>query len=293
MLSTLALLFVCALPQAPTQAADEAKARTDLAHAAQHLDELLRHADAVKDRAKAALDLARSSEAVATQADRARLAKLAADLGVQLASLHTTIETHAEAIRALRVAITPELPPAAEGTVPWFRDRMQEARKLPNHKDTKVALKALESRLDGVKGKPGAESLLGHVRYLLAEAIRAEAMQAQAKNRDQDAVLLLRDASKKLEEVLACPDATDTGEGSSLHATALGRRVEIEATLHATFDALAKRQASDASTAKRHGANAMDAFERLNKVFPEATLPDGQRVVDAARATVERLRTRR
>lgn len=295
MLHAVTFLFAMALPQAPTNAAEEAKARTELGHAVQLLDELLLHANQARDRAKAALELARSSEATANQVDRARLARLAADLGTQLASLQAALETHTEAIKTLRVRIDAEIPPSAVGSVPWFRERMQSARKLPKYSDTMQALRALESELkaDGTKSKPGAPALLGHVRYLLADAMRAEAMQAQGKNRDQEAVGLLRDASKKFDEVLGCPDSADTGEGSSLHAAALLRRIEIEAKLYSAFDALVQRQASDPSTAKRHLDNVKDALARLNKVFPDETSPDGQRVVDLARAAVERIRGQR
>lgn len=290
MIAAIAILFAAALPQDPSAPEEERKARADLAHAAHHLDELLLRADQVRDRARAAMVLTRTTEVTASQVDRARLAKLAADLTAQLSSLEASIDAHVPNIRALRAAINAEIPPPAEGSIPWFRERMDAARKLATHEETMAALRAIESELqvERVKAKPGAAALLGHVRYLLAEALRGIATQAQTRNRLSEAVDRMRDAAKKLEQVLLAPDSADTGEASSLHAAALRRRVEIEASIYLGYRAM--NQSSHDATARRHRKNAEDAFEQLKKVHGDATLSDGQRVVDAVRASVQSMR---
>ncbi|HEX6813037.1 MAG TPA: hypothetical protein VF384_15540 [Planctomycetota bacterium] len=291
MICAISLLLAVALPQAPTKGADETKARAALGQAAQQVDELLLHAERVRERARSALDLARSGEAAAKQAGREKLASLAADLGTQLESLKDSIEAHSAAIRALRADVTPEIPPPAEGSVASLRDRMHLARKLPKLADALGALRAVERELqaDDARTKPGADALLGHVRYSIAAAIQSEAMQAQSKQRSDEAVLLLRDASKKLDEVLKGADSSDTGEGSSLRAVALGRRVEVETRLYITYDEIAKRKPGDAFIAKRHRENAETAWSLLKSAYADATLPGGQRVVEATEDTVKRL----
>lgn len=286
MIAAFTILFVAAFPQNPVVAAAEAKARTDLAHAAKHIDDVLLHSQTVRDRAKAALELVRATEATAQQIDRARLAKLAADLAQQLTSLDATIQTHQESIRTLRLAIDIEIPPAEEGSMPWFRERMVAATKLPKYEQSAATLRTLETELQAPanKAKPGADALLGHLRYLLAEAIRGEADIARSKSSDTKAVGLLRDAIKKFEDVLRCADTADSGEGTSLHAAALRRRVEIEARLYIAFREVAP------PTAKRHREAAEAAFVQLNKGYPDALLPSGERFVDVVRAAVDQMR---
>jgi hypothetical protein len=292
MIRDLLLSFVSLLPQSPTGAADEAKARADLAEAARHVDDLLLHAGRARDRARTALELARATEATANQVDRARLAKLAGDLGAQLASLDVTIDTHTQAITALRTAITAELPPPAAGSAAWYRDRMRAARKLPSFDETVKVLRAIELELvAAAKGKQELAALLGHVRYLLGDAIRETGLDARSTDDRARTVMLLRDASKKFDEVLGSPDAGDTGEGSSLHAAALRRRVEIEGALYLACRTM--QQTSAAEAARTHRQNAERAFEKLRRNFAEATLPSGERVLDATRASVDRMREAR
>jgi hypothetical protein len=296
MMTVALVLLASAMPQDPAVAAAEARARTELGHAAQHVDALLLHAGQLRDRAKAAVELARASEATASQVDRTRLAKLAGDLAQQLASLDAAVETHTAAIQALRGAIAVELPPPTAGTAPWFRDRIKAARKLPDFDQTVKAMRAIEADVvaEIAKGRSELGALSGHVRYVLAEAIRETALQARSVSHDARTVSLMRDASKKFDEVLGAPDAGDTGEGSSLHAVALRRRVEIEASLFLAFRALQQQQRSrDSTTANRHRDNANRAFDTLTKVHGDATLPSGQRVVDATMASVDRIREAR
>ncbi len=287
-----ALLVLMPVPQDP--AAAEAKARADLAHAVQHVDALLRLTAEAQDRAKAAGALADATAQSATQLDRARLAKLASDLGAQLAALQQTLATQSEAIRAARIGIDAELPAAAEGTVPWFADRLRETQKFDTHKKASDALRRLEREVqaDAVRKQPGAEALLGHTRYLLAESLRQEADGLARDNATANALVLFDAASKKLDEVLKGADAADTGECSSLHALALRRQVEIEAKLYWTYQPLVPQKPDLASKANHHRRRALAALESLERVHGRATMPSGELVVDAARAAVERLRAR-
>jgi hypothetical protein len=257
----------------------------DLLDATKHIDDAMLHSQAVRDSVRAALALVRATEATAQQVDRARLAKVASDLALHLTVLDQDVETHMEAIRTLRVAINVELPPPAEGTVRWYRDRMQAATKLPTQEATIKELRAIETKLQApaTKAQQGADTLLGHTRYLLAAAMRGEAEKHTGSGkRAANAVDWLRNASEKFEQVLSSPDASDTGEGTSLHAAALGSRAVIEARLYQAFLTVTPE------TAKRHRANAERAFEHLKKAHADARLPNGERVVDATRAAVDR-----
>jgi len=292
LLAAVLALFVFALPQDPVRRAaeEEEQARSELRQAAQDIDALLLHAKKASDQAVQALARTKVSEQKATQADRARLAKLAADLTAELDALQQQLTTRSQALRELRLKIDSEVL-HEKGSVPWFKDQVQAARKLATPADTRKELRRIEEELAGKEAgaKPGAKALLGLVRFHLAEAIREDADAALEKKRQQEAVSLLRDASKKLGEVLAGPDAADTGVGSSLLAATLHRKVVIETRLFVAFDNLARQQASDRSTANGHRDNAAEAFRRLERSHAEATAPDGQRFVDLARAESQRL----
>jgi hypothetical protein len=282
-----ALLFAAlvAPQQDPASAAvAEAKARADLGHAVQHIDEVLRLATETRDRARMAQALATTTHATATQVDRARLAKLAGDLAAQLAALEQTLAAHTDTLRAMRGDLVAEAPPPAAGGVTAFREAMLAARKLPTADAAAAKLRELEQSLLGseVRNKPGAAAALGHARYLLADALR-EGAQARALG-------LFQDASKKLDEVLAGEDPSDTGEGTSLHAAALRRKVEIHGKLFLAYQAKMRAEPGLAAKAREHGDKAESAFKRLGNQFGEAMLPSGERVVDAARASIERMR---
>jgi len=287
-----ALLVLAQTPQAPVAA--ETKARADLAHAAQHVDRVPQLAGELRDRAKAAQALAEATAKTATELDRARLASLASDLGAQLATLQQTLTAQSEAIRTARLGIDAELPNAAEGTVPWFRERALATGKLPTHKDAITELRKIERDVlaDAVKKQPGGAGVASHVRYLLAEALREDA-ETQARDRDTDnAILRFADAWKKFDEVLRAADVSDTGAASSLHALALRRQVEIDARLYLTYQPLVQQKPDLASKANHHRKRAEDAFDRLQRAHGSATMPNGELVGDAARAAVDRLRAR-
>lgn len=286
---TVGMLALLQVSQDPVAA--EVKARADLLHAVQHVDELLLLASKMQDHARQAQQLASTTAQTATTIDRARLARVAGDLAEQLAALRHALARHSEAIGGMRVAFTAELPERKEGTVPWFREQLLATSRLPTHREAITALRKLERdvQADAVKAQPGADGLLSHARIRLVEAMRSEANRL-ARSDVAAAVGLLGDSLKKLDEVLGGADAADSGEASSLHALALGRKVEIHSQLYVSYDALARQKPAEAAKAEKHRKGANDAFERLQRAHGDATLPNGQRIVDAAFAAIGRLR---
>ena len=161
---------------------------------------------------------------------------------------------------------------------------MNAATKLPTNEATIKELRAIERELQApaTNLQPGADILLGRARYLLAAAMRDAAQKYTSSRKDAaKAVDLLRQACSKFEAVLSSPDASDTGEGTSLHAAALQSRAVIEAQLYVAFLAVT------VETAKRHRDNAQSVFEHLKKAHGDARLPGGERVVDVTRAAID------
>ena len=118
---------------------------------------------------------------------------------------------------------------------------------------------------------------------LAALALTVPAATNAPSESEKKAVDLLRQACSKFEAVLSSPDASDTGEGTSLHAAALQSRAVIEARLYVAFLAVT------VETAKRHRDNAQSVFEHLKKAHGDARLPGGERVVDATRAAFDEI----
>ena len=132
------------------------------------------------------------------------------------------------------------------------------------------------------------------LRYVFADLLRemASEMLRSSKSDPRKVEPILVRAVAKYQTVLLATDSADEQEGTSLHAAALRRIVQVETSLYDWYERLAQEQPrseSNRAKASKHRKEAEDAFERLKLAHPEARLPNGIMFVDQARQDAEKL----
>jgi hypothetical protein len=173
--------------------------------------------------------------------------------------------------------------------------RILATPKLPSLGDVEAALVAIEAEqlTDKWKKNPAAEPLLGLTRYRLADTLRQEStVEIGQKNNSRAAEKLMLRACTKFNDVLSTVDSPNSGEGSSLHAVALRRVVQIQATLYDGYRQMLAQQPSSqafADSARKYREASTQAFEKLRRLHPDATMPDGSSVVEVAREDARRV----
>lgn len=273
----------------------DAEAQAQLAKAVQHLDVLLDQVRIAQDSVRIALEQARQAEIKAKAADLERATRITAELLVQLDGLSAAINTHFDRLRELRAKAADEVPPSMVDDLAPLRERIMATAGAQTLAEAEAALAGMEKDLsaDDMRNKPGIDELLGLARYRLADTLRLEATAAaRVKSNDKEAERLLQRAVRKYTDVLTTPDSSVPEEGSSLHAAALRRVVQIEAVIYDGYKQLSTRYPQNrgySDNARTHRKAAEEAFGKLQRLHPDATLPDGTRAVDAARADANRI----
>jgi len=242
------------------------------------LQELVARIGVVQAQARSTLAQA---ERVVTPAECEALAREVAELSAELERLTAAFKLQ---VSALRMAADP------------LKARTLAALKLPTLKDAKTALEQIEAELskDSAESGEDAKRMLGFVRYELADILRQLAVQEMRSATDhRGAAAILERAVSKYEQVLTSPDAMIAEIGSSLHAAALRRIVQSEVALYEGCRRILEQQPTAGTYLKKvkeHRDAALAAFERLQRVFPDARVEDGRLAVGAAREDVARLR---
>ena len=175
-----------------------------------------------------------------------------------------------------------------------MRNRILDAQKLPTLANAEAELRDIERDLKSVKWKdvPGADEMLGFARYRIAFTLHQRAAMQLQLNRWSEAQRQLSAAAKKYDEVLVTPDSVTTGEGSSLHALALLQIVAIEVSQYAATAQILRdnpRSRPTYDAMKKHREAAVKTLDKLRRQFPDATFPDGEKVVDRAEEEARRL----
>lgn len=290
----LVVAMCAAVPaQAPAPSPKDA-AHAEIAKAVRKLDTLLAQIEAARAEAKEAALQIREVASRSKEADLGKAATLADELQARIEDLGNAIEQRSAAIRDQRAQLAAEAPVPATDPLADVREQLNTAAKAPSLADVQKAIEGIEKDLlaDDKKGKPGVDSLLNLVRYRLADTLRQRAGLEIKKGKDRDAERMMQRANTKYAEVLAGEDSATSGEGSSLHAAALRRILQIEGSFYEGYKQLSARQPASTSLAERaqkHRHAILETFEKLNRLHPDATLPDGQKVVDAARADANRV----
>jgi mono/diheme cytochrome c family protein len=160
------------------------------------------------------------------------------------------------------------------------------ATRLPTIDQQIETLSKTESSLLGpdLKNPSLSDPQLGLIRYKLADALYRKALLHIKTYKDKQAEIGIGHAIAKFLSVLDSPDSSDSGEGSSLHASALRRSIQSEAILVRGYQNLNK------ATAQKHASAAEQTYGLLKNSYRDATLPNGQLVVDAVRHDIDRQR---
>lgn len=281
-----AVVLVTTLATAQNPAADTppTPAQVELAEAVRALDAALEQVAAARAHADRAVQRAQLAEAHARQHGQEPITVAAAGLQEQVVGFRAAVDGHVEVLRDLRARAIAELSAEQLGPLVPLRDKVLAAHRLPTLEDAEAELCRVHDQLaaEGVREQPGAARLRSFVSYCLGDILRQRAaFEIQRRADDKEAAKLLRRASQTFAEVLAGPDSADSGEGSSLHAAALRRIVQVEGALYVGHRQL--RGQANSKAARQHREAAQQAFERLGRVHADAVLPDGTSFVTAAR----------
>lgn len=281
-------------PPPPAASDKDGSTEVEMRRLVTELDLLLKHARAAEVSAKSTIAQAQRAQTQASEVEKDRAAWIAHDLRAELDKLAANLGEHLSKLTELRQQAEARAGIEAVDPLAKVRKDILNAQRLPTLSNAEEALKAIEKDLQGEKWKKiaGADQMLGFARFRLAETLLQLAGQQQDLDHGQAARQFVKRACDEYNEVLTGPDAANTGEGSSLHATALWRIIVIEANLYESLRKLSEVNPGSQAVAnemRQHKAAAVKAFDGLRRRFPDATLADGRKVVEAAREDANRV----
>jgi len=264
----------------------------EIAKAVTTLDVLLEQIAVAQETARAAITLAKQAEANAKDVDMERAARLTEELRARLDDLAGAIAQRVDGLRELRDKVAAEAPSPPPDPVAAIREKVLATSKMESLSDAQKALKAAERELssDDVKGTDAAAKLLSIVRYRMGDTLLKQAsLETGPVTREN----LMNQAADKFNDARKGKDSANTGEGSSLHAVALLRVVQIESALRNAYKERSDRQPeviSNMQAAKAHDEAAKQALGKIERLHSTETLPNGRKVVDEAKAALQRSR---
>jgi hypothetical protein len=267
--------------------------RLELARSLQSLDEALAQMRAATEALAETRRLAEAAEQQGKAAEVERVVRLAAELQVQVDGCVQALRQRLRSLEDLRRTAEAEAPATLlaapeDASVADLRKRILAACALPKHTDAERELEQIEASLTA-KNAPkleGGAGLLGFVRYRRGEVMRQHAallVRKRTANSDTESIRMLKWSKNMFASVLEAPDSAEGGEATSLHAAALLRVVQIEASLFDAYAAVGDRE----SRSRR--AAAETALDRLKRGYADARLASGESVVALAEAKVRQL----
>lgn len=287
--AALAVLFWShfAFAQELPPAADKPRPRLELARALKNLQQATVLLQQAKDLAQAALQDADAANAHGKELEIEAVVRFAAEARQEAEALALLVDQRAERLRDLCARAAEEAPASLLPENDTLRARILAAAALPEFKAAGSALAKIEKEMTGAEAgaSPATDPRLALVRYKLADLWRKEASAILRSPRPETrrAEQKLVQAIAKYREVLAAVDGADLEEGSSLHAAALRRVVQINASLYAGYRELGNaRQKADPFAVDGH-----EAFELLKRAYPQEALPNGTTFVEVARSDAE------
>ena len=153
-----------------------------------------------------------------------------------------------------------------------------------------VARKSLVAARDALLRMPDdatTKRMIAVTRYRLAECLQRFALQRARETRNEaEAEVGLRDADREFARVTG-DDCGTAREGSSLNAAALRSRLLINTTLYCLYRDLVKANPRDDARSRKRDDFAKTAnrlLAELKDSFAWATLPDGRRIYEVAKA---------
>ncbi len=278
--------------------------RLELLLALNQVDLALKQLEAAQECANAAINLANVAETHANEIELTAVARIANDLKKQLEDLITNIKDSTSSVIDTRLKAATEAPlslleidiseisllipiPDKDSAIDKAPlETAPAATRLPTIDQQIETLSKTESSLLGpdLKNPSLSDPQLGLIRYKLADALYRKALLHIKTYKDKQAEIGIGHAIAKFLSVLDSPDSSDSGEGSSLHASALRRSIQSEAILVRGYQNLNK------ATAQKHASAAEQTYGLLKNSYRDARLPNGQLVVDAVRNDIDRQR---
>ncbi|MEY2714780.1 MAG: hypothetical protein RIT24_1123 [Planctomycetota bacterium] len=166
---------------------------------------------------------------------------------------------------------------------------LEAIRKTTSIAEPKQARAELEKIDEELRKRPSedrrAQQLRGLVQYELGEAYRREGSETIKQGTMHAAEKSLILAHDRYEAVLKHPDWDESGHGSSLHACALRRCVQVQASIWGGYDTLSTKQPNVKAHEERKKKAAKagnEAHRRLKKDHANAVLEGGQSALAAA-----------
>ena len=281
-----ALPLLAQSPDAPPSEDAKPRPRLALAKALREFDQALELLRQASQRLQEAESHATESEAQSKAIEIEEVRKLATEAREHASQLQSSCNDAqarlGDLIRKGREEAPDELLAAADPTL----EAIQKSRGLS---DPKLARADLEKLDDDLRKRPAddrrAQQLRGLIHYELGETYRREGIETIKQGTMHAAEKSLNLAHSKYEAVLKYPDWDESGHGTSLHACALRRCVQVQASIWGGYDALSSKQPNVEAheERKKKAAKAGNAaHKRLKEQHPNAALADGQSALGAA-----------
>jgi len=267
-----------------------ARPRAELARAAKRVDDAMEQMRALLQTLEAARDLAKSAESQGKAVEAERLVVLASELQARIGSCMSDVQSGIDALDHIKREVAAEIPQALIASkIDAFRNRIVECEKSETLQTAERKIQEIEVELKDA-GPVGGEWLLGFARYRHGEIMRQRAALA-ARDRNalgnNESIKQLKSAVRVFESVLDTPDEASSGEGSSLHAVALLRVVQINASLFDAYNRTNNR--TNRKEAQPFRTKAEESLNLLKRRHADARLETGEGVVDLAEAKVRDL----
>jgi hypothetical protein len=300
MRSTILVLLVLAFPllsQSPVAPPSEdakPRPRLALAKALREFDQALELLRQASQRLQDAESHAAESEAQSKAIEIEEVRKLATEARERANELQSSCNDAqarlGDLIRKGREEAPDELLAAADPTL----EAIQKSRGLS---DPKLARAELEKLDKDLRKRPAedrrAQQLRGLIQYELGESYRNESIETIEQGTVHAAEKSLNLAHSRYEAVLKHPDWDESGHGTSLHACALRRCVQVQASIWGGYNALSAKEPNVKSHGQKKAMAAKagnDAHKRLQQEYPNAILVDGKSALRAAEEDFHKLR---
>lgn len=285
-------LWACVIPlvaQSPASPeAEDAKPRPrlELAKALRELDQALELLRQASQRLQDAEVHAAESEAQSKAVEIEEVRKIATEARERASALKSTCDEAqarlGDLIRKGKEEAPDELLAAKDAAL----EAIQKTTSIAEPKQARAELEKLDEEL---RKQPSddrrAQQLRGLVQYELGESYRREGIETIKQGAMHAAEKSLILACDKYEAVLKHLDWDESGHGTSLHACALRRCVQVQASIWGGYDALSTKQPNVKAheERKKKAARAGNAaHKRLKEQHPNAVLADGQSALGAA-----------
>lgn len=266
-----------------------ARPRAELARAAKRIDDAMEQMRALLQTLEAARDLAKSAESQGKAVEAERLVVLASELQARIGSCMSDVQSGIDALDGIKGEVATEIPQALIASkIDALRNRIVDCEKSADLLTAEKQVQQIEVELSAKDAVSlvGGEWLLGFARYRHGEIKRQRAALHARKGTASDnseSIKTLKNAVRVFESVLETPDVASSGEGSSLHAVALLRVVQINASL---FDAYSRAKSKEAQPFRAKAEESLDLMKRRHA---DARLATGEGVVELAEAKVREL----